>query len=115
VDESNAAPVLLVIYTEALEECLEFYTSIGLAFSCEKHGSGPVHYAAILPGGIVFELYPAAEARATGALRLGFTVESEAVYPRFLAGRHFREDPEGRKVVLTVSDSADGPVGGGTV
>lgn len=50
---------LVVIYTNQLEECRAFYAGIGLHLEPEQHGRGPAHYAAVLTGGAVLELYPA--------------------------------------------------------
>lgn len=49
---------LVVIYASDIEASRRFYTACGLAFVRERHGRGPVHYAAELPGGTVLELYP---------------------------------------------------------
>lgn len=65
---SDAKPVgvtLLVLYSPLLEECRRFYQGLGLDFTAERHGQGPEHYAAVLPGGMVFELYPARQGRQT--------------------------------------------------
>ncbi len=32
-----------------------FYADLGLAFTAERHGRGPEHYAAFLPDGMVLE------------------------------------------------------------
>jgi hypothetical protein len=92
---------LLVIYTERLEECCEFYRGLGLEFAREKHGDGPDHYAAVLDGGAVLELYPAAEGEATGRLRIGLCVsgttpEGADRPPR----RRTCRDPDGRTVEI---------------
>lgn len=91
---------LLVIYTPNLESCRTFYQALGLTFEREQHGSGPEHFAAVLPGGTVFELYPATEHRRTGAMRLGFAVESQAISPPLEPGRHLLTDPDGRTVEI---------------
>ncbi len=89
---------LLVIYTGQLEACREFYVELGLPLVREQHGSGPVHYAAELTGGLVIEFYPGHLDRATGRLRLGFTVIGGDLEP----GDHILTDPDGRTVVVTV-------------
>ncbi|WP_037062561.1 glyoxalase/bleomycin resistance/dioxygenase family protein [Pseudonocardia acaciae] len=94
---------LVVIYTESLEECREFYANLGLSFARERHASGPEHYAAVLPDGMVVELYPARGERLTGALRLGFAVDGATVRPPLAPGRHVRTDPDGRKVEVHAS------------
>lgn len=102
-EDSYSCFTLLVIYTEALDECLHFYVSLGLTFVPERHGSGALHYAAALPGGVVFELYPATEDRVTTrALRLGFTVKVNGLHTSLPPGRHVREDPDGRTVEVRV-------------
>jgi predicted enzyme related to lactoylglutathione lyase len=53
-----------------------FYTRLGLQFSQHRHGSGPEHFAAELPGG-VFELYPLSpDGPSTLGTRIGFRVPS---------------------------------------
>lgn len=89
---------LLVIYTTRREECRRFYASLGMAFQAEQHGSGPPHHAAVLPDGMVFEIYPTATGT-TGPLRLGFAVET---LPGYAAGRHLLHDPDGRTVELHI-------------
>ncbi|MGW3091327.1 VOC family protein [Streptomyces sp. NPDC001108] len=95
---------LVVIYTPWLDACRDFYTGIGLEFVREQHGTGPMHYAAPLPGGGVLELYPATRHPATGSLRLGLTAPAHAGSPH-PAGRHTLTDPDGRTVVLTITDA----------
>jgi catechol 2,3-dioxygenase-like lactoylglutathione lyase family enzyme len=94
---------LLVIYAEALDACREFYTGLGLTFVREQHGSGPEHYAAVLPDGMVIELYPATADRATRAMRWGFAVDESVVQPTLAPGRHLLTDPDGRTVDVYVS------------
>lgn len=74
MSEKPIISTLLVIYTQQLDACWEFYTGLGLPLVREQHDNGPVHYAAELGGGLVLELYPAASPeRATGRLRIGLT------------------------------------------
>lgn len=94
---------LLVIYTESLEACRDFYANLGMSFVREQHGTGPEHYAATLPGGMVIELYPAHGERVTQALRLGFAVEGAAIHPPVPPGHHNRKDPDGRTVEVHAS------------
>lgn len=96
----NLRATLLVIYTPNVERCRIFYQALGLAFEREQHGSGPEHYAAVLPGDMVFEIYPATEHRRTEAIRLGFAVESQALTPPLKPGRHLLTDPDGRTVEI---------------
>ncbi len=63
-----------------MEATLGMYRALGLTFTQEQHGSGPVHHSCDL-GGTVFEIYPGSEGatpdpRAGGATRLGFRVAS---------------------------------------
>ncbi|MBD3550874.1 glyoxalase/bleomycin resistance/dioxygenase family protein [Streptomyces sp. SP18CM02] len=95
-------PNLIVIYTDHLDACHAFYTGLGLTFAKEQHGTGPEHYATELDGQTVLELYPATTRRpATGSLRLGLTLPAGPLTPP--AGRHTHTDPDGRTVVLTVT------------
>lgn len=51
-----------------------FYELLEITFQRERHGQGPIHWSAVLPG-IVFEIYPAAAADQVDATtRLGFEV-----------------------------------------
>lgn len=98
-DTAPTSAALLVIYTQQLGACRAFYAGLGLRLVEEQHGSGPIHYAAELPG-LVLELYPAASAdRATGRLRLGLTVAPE-ILDRLgvTGGRGVIHDPDGRAV-----------------
>jgi len=93
------AQSLLVIYTTQLEECRAFYAGLGLPLVREQHGTGPVHYAAELPSGLVIEIYPGRPGRTTGRLRLGFTITGGDLDP----GEHVLTDPDGRAVAVTVA------------
>ncbi|MEU8526029.1 VOC family protein [Streptomyces sp. NPDC048629] len=95
---------LLVIYTDRLEACREFYAGLGLDLVPERHGGGPDHYAVTLADGGVLELYPATRRPATGHLRLGITAPARGSLDR-APGRHTLTDPDGRTVVLTVPES----------
>ena len=53
-----------------------FYSRLGLQFSQHRHGSGPEHFAAELPGGGAFELYPVSDGASTLGTRIGFRVPS---------------------------------------
>ncbi|MFJ8017002.1 glyoxalase/bleomycin resistance/dioxygenase family protein [Streptomyces sp. NPDC096339] len=98
IDPKPVAVTLLVLYSPRLEECRRFYRDLGLDFIAERHGQGPEHYAAVLPGGMVFELYPARQGRQTDILRLGLAVDGATVTPPLTPGRHVLTDPDGRKV-----------------
>lgn len=94
-EHGTASASLVVLYTERLDECRAFYTGLGLPLRREQHGSGPVHHAAELGGGLVLELYPGASGRTTGRARLGFRVPATSDLP---AGQHRLVDPDGRVV-----------------
>ncbi|GAA3736589.1 hypothetical protein GCM10022205_23190 [Spinactinospora alkalitolerans] len=73
-----------------------FCGALGLGFERERHGRGPQRYAAVLPDGTVFEIYPATVERRTGAVRLGFGVDGAALDPPSRPGRHPLTAPDGR-------------------
>lgn len=58
------------------------YSALGLSFTPEKHGKGPLHYAADCEGTII-EIYPWSTAgECSTSTRLGFNVASiDAVHP----------------------------------
>ncbi|MFL6114655.1 MAG: glyoxalase/bleomycin resistance/dioxygenase family protein [Catenulispora sp.] len=91
---------LLVLYSPRMQECHRFYSDLGLDFTAEQHGQGPRHYAAVLTGGAVFEIYPARPDRQTGALRLGLALDGAAATPALAPGRHLLTDPDGRTVEI---------------
>lgn len=62
---------LLVLRCADIQRSQAFYEALGLRFTREQHGQGPVHYSALL-GETVIELYPDTE-RTTADLRLGFS------------------------------------------
>ncbi|MFJ6215078.1 glyoxalase/bleomycin resistance/dioxygenase family protein [Streptomyces sp. NPDC092296] len=97
---------LIVLYTDHLDACRAFYTSLGMDFAKERHGAGPEHYAATLHSGTVFEIYPATSRRpATGSLRLGYTTTQDATLPPLAPGRHILTDPDGRTIALHVQET----------
>jgi len=91
---------MIVIYSTQLERCKYFYSNLGITFTVEQHEQGPRHYAAVLVGGTVFELYPGRSDRQTGALRLGFTINGVLATPALASGCHLFEDPDGRIVEI---------------
>lgn len=91
---------LVVVYSDHLERCRAFYTDLGMRFVLEQHGTGPEHYAAELPGGLVLELYPATARRPVSSNRLGFHVAPDTV--DLAPGHHVLEDPDGRAVEVHV-------------
>jgi hypothetical protein len=68
-------------------------------FTNEQHGGGPEHWAAVLAGGTILELYPGAPDRRTGQVRIGFAVRADTA--GLMPGRHLVQDPEGRTVEIT--------------
>lgn len=107
---------LIVLRTKKMKRAKAFYGHIGLAFTREQHGAGPVHYSAAL-GETVLEIYPADKsAKGDGVARLGFAVSDvrrvlstlEATGAPFI--QHVRKtkygevavvrDPDGRSVEL---------------
>jgi catechol 2,3-dioxygenase-like lactoylglutathione lyase family enzyme len=58
------------------------YSALGMTFSPEQHGKGPLHYAADCAGTVI-EIYPLTPAdERTSSTRLGFNVASiHAVHP----------------------------------
>lgn len=89
---------LLVIYTNQLDACRDWYTTLGLDFSREQHGTSPSHVAATAADGTVIELYPADSTPPTGQLRIGLNLPATDTYQ---AGTHVLTDPDGRTIVLT--------------
>jgi predicted enzyme related to lactoylglutathione lyase len=68
---------LVVLRSPDMTRAAAFYSRLGLQFSQHRHGSGPEHFAAELPGGGVFELYPlASDGASTSGTRIGFRVPS---------------------------------------
>jgi lactoylglutathione lyase len=108
--ESPSAPVaptlsLLVIETKDIEATLQFYNLLGLNFVSEKHGAGPIHYAATL-GTLVFEIYPCRNARPATTVRLGFQIPAVDDTLELLRKRGARiisepkDTPWGRRAVV---------------
>ncbi|MBS63402.1 VOC family protein [Salinisphaera sp.] len=100
---------LLVLRCRQLEPSRQFYESLGFRFAAEKHGTGPLHYAAV-GDGFVFELYPASANEAVDNTRLGFGIEHipqslaqvpETTTREFDGTRiYIVRDPDGRKIEL---------------
>lgn len=66
---------LLVLKVKDIELTTQFYAALGIQFQAEQHGTGPVHYSALLDD-TVLEIYPAnSEQDVTTHIRLGFTVQ----------------------------------------
>jgi predicted enzyme related to lactoylglutathione lyase len=67
---------LVVLRTTDLERSAAFYSCLGVSFVRHRHGNGPEHLAAEMPG-VVFELYPSStDTTPTKDTRIGFTVAS---------------------------------------
>lgn len=107
---------LLVLRARDPQGLADFYGSLGLNFSLEKHGAGPEHMACDLGAGI-FEIYPCSDKQNnTRSVRLGFSVDNldarclsvRASHGRLLRGpydtawgrRATIQDPEGHTVDL---------------
>jgi lactoylglutathione lyase len=73
---SNVTLNLVVLRSPDMARAAAFYSRLGLEFRQHRHGSGPEHFAAELPGGGVFELYPATDGASTLGTRIGFRVPS---------------------------------------
>jgi hypothetical protein len=108
---------LLVVRSPQHGAVRRFYEALGVPFVDEQHGRGPAHAAAVLPSGLVFEVYPSNAGGGTGAgtpldVRLGFAVDDvdAAVNAALSAGgtissrgdgRALLRDPDGRAVEVT--------------
>ena len=89
---------LLVIRTRDIQLLRGFYELLGLHFSEEQHGKGPIHFSASV-GDAVFEIYPLPEHQdADDTTRLGFAVpEISEVLERI--------ESEGGKIVTPASST----------
>jgi len=106
-----------VLKTPDLERMRAFYEAIGIRFTEEQHGKGPVHYAGQL-GDAVLELYPLLDsAVADTTTRLGFGVDNlnDVLRRLGLASEPQRtewgpravvHDPDGRAVELYAEGEA---------
>jgi lactoylglutathione lyase len=108
---------LVVLKTTQPENLVAFYEQIGFKFSNHRHGNGPLHYAAELPG-FAFEIYPFPDGIhvSDNTTRLGFTVADMEITLEQLksTGMSIKkepmitewgyqalvEDPDGRKVEI---------------
>jgi lactoylglutathione lyase len=125
---SDVSLSLLVLRSPDPGRCRTFYEALGLAFSEEQHGSGPAHLAAVLPGGVVLEIYPTTEPGpidrgGLADVRMGFTVKDmdlalaavdehggtvvTAPAPRATHRIAVVADPDGRRIELTEPASRD--------
>ena len=101
---------LVVLRSSDVGRAVAFYSRLGLRFSQHRHGTGPEHFAAELPGG-VFELYPLApDGPSTLGTRIGFRVPSVdaaiaalSAYPGAVV-TPARDSEWGRRAVLADPD-----------
>jgi catechol 2,3-dioxygenase-like lactoylglutathione lyase family enzyme len=110
----------IVLYASDLERSRQFYEALGLTFTREQHGQGPMHYAAEM-NGVVLELYPHPAGddspSAPAAITLGITVSSidatrltenmgqlgAAAASSVTRGRlRLKDHPDGHTVLLSV-------------
>ena len=101
---------LVVIYSRDIRRSVEFYDSLGLSFTLERHGKGPEHFAAEI-GSMVFEIYPRLDdAESPGPARIGFRLDSvdEALANLNLRGAQVltapHDSPWGRRAVVSAPD-----------
>jgi catechol 2,3-dioxygenase-like lactoylglutathione lyase family enzyme len=99
---------LVVIRVSDLERSREFYSTLGLDLTPEKHGSGPLHYSCEM-NDLVVELYPT-KTRPTGGGRIGLRIaRPNLAVDRLLSSGHLSERSvslrrEPRAEVLLVRD-----------
>lgn len=118
---SGPALSLVVLRSPDLDRAVAFYSKLGLQFTKHRHGTGPEHFSAELPGA-VFELYPqGADGPSTLGTRIGFAVDSidQAItaladYPKALISspkdsewgrRAVVADPDGHRIELLQTKS----------
>ena len=105
-----------MIRSPQVEETKAFYELLGMEFVEEKHGCGPLHFAAIVDR-CVFEIYPGETDANT---RLGFCVEDVASTVKKITEAGYQvikmpkktkwgirsvvADPDGRSVELLQSE-----------
>ena len=100
---------LLVLKTQQLDVVKSFYEHLGIEFEQERHGEGPVHYAARL-GQLVFELYPANNDLSDSTTRVGFVVEElqdkidNLVQNQLASSKTPKQTPWGLRVVVRDPD-----------
>ena len=108
---------LLVLRCKDIEVTRRFYERLGMAFTKERHGKGPEHFASTNPR-FVLELYPVQGDQLPDNVRLGFSTPLLADLsgnilhssdmtvvkaPYATADRLIMllQDPDGRKVELS--------------
>ena len=67
---------LFVYYVKDIEETKMFLSNLGLSFTKEKHGNGPVHYSTMVQD-TVFEIYPSNENKGSTVARIGFDLTGQ--------------------------------------
>lgn len=99
---------LIVLRVADPERSVAFYETLGLAFVRHRHGDGPEHHSASLPGGTVFELYPQKPGGPSSAgARIGFRVadvdDAVAAFADAVVSLP-RDSPWGRRAILSDPD-----------
>lgn len=114
---ADVSLTLLVLKTRQVDQVRTFYETLGITFTEERHGSGPLHYAG-RAGDVVVEVYPLpGDSAADASTRLGFSVGNLAEVVQALQGLGMAvakqptqtawglqavvKDPDGRSVELT--------------
>jgi predicted enzyme related to lactoylglutathione lyase len=116
-DAAGVSLKLLVLKSRQVDKLRAFYQSLGITFTQEQHGQGPVHYSGAVAGAVL-EIYPLPDDTSTAdrATRLGFAVSRlEQVVENLRASgtpvtsppqqtawgyRAVVQDPDGRPVEL---------------
>lgn len=84
---ADVSLTLLVLKTRQVEQLRHFYQTLGIDFSEEQHGTGPVHYAGRV-GAVVIEIYPLPDdgTPLDASMRLGFAFDDVAQALQALQG-----------------------------
>ena len=108
----TTSPCLNLVVIRSLEpaQVVKFYSLFGMQFQEERHGSGPIHWAASLAE-MVLEVYPAKSAdEVDSTTRLGFEVNDAVVVLERLRTAGFQvvkelsQGPWGTRAVVRDSD-----------
>src|SRR4051812_43595521 len=115
---ADVSLTLLVLKTHQVEQLRRFYQTLGVHFTEEQHGTGPVHFSG-QAGAVLIEVYPLPDngAPVDASTRLGFVVENLVEVVQTIQGigtiivtaprktawglRAVVRDPDGRSVELT--------------
>jgi lactoylglutathione lyase len=100
---------LIVLRTHRLEELKDFYGMLGIKFTEERHGKGPVHFAGAV-GSATLELYPLPKGapEPDKSIRLGFAVSNLGTIATQLGSASIRIGPSDRNSpVIVVKDPDD--------